>query len=89
MILRREFGGLELGRLLSTAIRITIASAALAAVSYGVWDLLDEALGRGLAGQIVSLGGGLAVGGVVYLGGRPACCGSPSWSRSCACVRRR
>jgi putative peptidoglycan lipid II flippase len=67
LILRREFGGLELGRLFSTASRITIASAALAGVSWLVWDLLDEALGRGLVGQIVSLGAGLAIGGLVYV----------------------
>jgi putative peptidoglycan lipid II flippase len=67
VILRREFGGLELGRLFSTASRITIASAVLAGVSWGVWHVLDDALGRGLAGQIVSLGGGLAVGAVAYL----------------------
>jgi putative peptidoglycan lipid II flippase len=67
VILRREFGGLELRRLLSTATKITIASAALAGVGWLVWDLLDSALGRGLLGQIVSLGGGLAAGGIVYL----------------------
>jgi putative peptidoglycan lipid II flippase len=67
VILRREFGGLELGRLFSTAARITIASAALAGVSWLVWDQLDAALGRGLLGQIVSLGTGLAVGGLVYV----------------------
>ena len=67
VILRREFGGLELGRLFSTALRITIASAALAGVGWLVWDLLDEALGRGLVGQIVSLGSGLALGGIAYL----------------------
>jgi putative peptidoglycan lipid II flippase len=68
VILRRILKGLELGRLLETAIRITIAALALAAVSYGVWDLLDSALGRGLVGQIVSLGAGLGLGGLVYLG---------------------
>jgi putative peptidoglycan lipid II flippase len=67
LILRREFGGLELGRLFSTASRITVASAALAGVGWVVWDLLDEALGRGLVGQIVSLGAGLAAGGLVYV----------------------
>jgi putative peptidoglycan lipid II flippase len=67
VILRREFGGLELGRLFSTASRITIASAALAAVGWLVWDVLDQALGRGLIAQIVSLGAGLTVGAVVYL----------------------
>jgi len=67
LILRRKFGGLELGRLFSTALRISIASAALAGVSWLVWDVLDGLLGRGLAGQMVSLGTGLAVGGLVYL----------------------
>jgi putative peptidoglycan lipid II flippase len=67
VILRRRFGGLELGRLFSTAARITIAAAALAGVSYMVWDVLDEALGRGLGGQIVSLGASLAAGLAVYL----------------------
>ncbi len=67
VVLRRELGGLELGRLLSTGMRITLAAAALAAVSFGVWDLLDETLGRGLFGQIVSLGTGLAAGGIVYV----------------------
>ena len=32
-----------------------------------VWDLLDDALGRGLVGQIVSLSTGLAAGGLVYV----------------------
>ncbi|HEX6666753.1 MAG TPA: murein biosynthesis integral membrane protein MurJ [Solirubrobacterales bacterium] len=67
VILRREFDGLEIRRLLSTTVRITVASAALAGVGWVVWDLLDSALGRGLAGQIVSLGAGLAAGGLVYL----------------------
>jgi putative peptidoglycan lipid II flippase len=66
-ILRREFDGLELRRLFSTAGRITLASAALAGAGWLVWDVLDAVLGRGLAGQIVSLGAGLAVGGIVYL----------------------
>jgi putative peptidoglycan lipid II flippase len=67
VILRREFGGLELRRLFSTAFRITIAAAALAGVGWVVWDVLDQALGRGLGGQIVSLGVGLAAGGIVYV----------------------
>jgi putative peptidoglycan lipid II flippase len=68
VVLRKELGGLELGRLLSSGVRITVAAGALAAVSFGVWDLLDNALGRGLAGQIASLGAGLALGGIVYVG---------------------
>ncbi len=65
-ILRRKFHGLELGRLLSTTIRISIASLALAAVGWVVWDVLDSALGRSLPAQIISLGTGLAAGGAVY-----------------------
>jgi putative peptidoglycan lipid II flippase len=67
-ILRQILGGLELGRLFRTGPRIALASAALALVSFGIWDLLDAALGRGLLGQIVSLGTALALGGLVYLG---------------------
>ena len=67
VILRRKFGGLELRRLLSTATKITVASAALAGVGWVVWDVLDQLLGRGLVGQIVSLGTGLAAGGLVYV----------------------
>jgi putative peptidoglycan lipid II flippase len=67
VILRRKFGGLELRRLLSTGTRITIAAAALAGVGWVVWDVLDQALGRALVGQIVSLGAGLAAGGLVYV----------------------
>jgi putative peptidoglycan lipid II flippase len=67
VILHRKFGGLELRRLFSTTARISIAAAALAGVGWLVWDLLDQALGRGLGGQIVSLGAGLGVGLAVYL----------------------
>ncbi|MEX2106118.1 MAG: murein biosynthesis integral membrane protein MurJ [Solirubrobacterales bacterium] len=67
VILRRLLGGLELGRLLDVTVRISAAAAALAAVSYGIWSVLDSALGRGLAGQIISLGLGLGVGAIAYL----------------------
>jgi putative peptidoglycan lipid II flippase len=67
VILRRILHGLELGRLLGTALRITIAAAGLAAIGWVVWDVLDEALGRGLGGQIVSLGLALGAGLAVYL----------------------
>jgi putative peptidoglycan lipid II flippase len=67
VILRRLLDGIELRRLLSTAIRITIAAAALGAVGWMVWDVLDELVGRGFLGQIVSLGIALAAGLAVYL----------------------
>jgi putative peptidoglycan lipid II flippase len=67
VILRRILHGIELGRLISAAARITVAAAGLAAIGWIVWDVLDQALGRGLGGQIVSLGVGLAAGLAVYL----------------------
>jgi putative peptidoglycan lipid II flippase len=67
-ILRRTFGGLELGRLLTTTVRISIASLALAGVSWLAWDGLDSALGRGTVAQIISLGVGLGLGAIAYLG---------------------
>jgi putative peptidoglycan lipid II flippase len=66
-ILRRKFGGLELGRLLSTVIRISIASAALAGVGWVIWDVLNSALGQSTVAQIISLGAGLTMGAVAYL----------------------
>jgi putative peptidoglycan lipid II flippase len=66
VVLRRALGRLELGRFAWTAIRVGVASAALAAASFGVWDVLDQALGRGLGGQVVSLGVALLAGAVVY-----------------------
>jgi putative peptidoglycan lipid II flippase len=66
VVLRRELGGLELGRFLDSALRIAAASAALAGVSYLVWHQLDSALGRSLGGQTISLGSGLVAGGAVY-----------------------
>jgi putative peptidoglycan lipid II flippase len=68
VILSRELGGLELRRLADSAMRIAAGAAALAGVSYALWDLLDSALGRSLGGQLVSLSAGLAAGAAVYLG---------------------
>jgi len=67
VILRRLLSGLELGRLLSASVRITAAAAGLAAIGWIVWDVLDELLGRGLAGQIISLSVALGAGLAVYL----------------------
>jgi putative peptidoglycan lipid II flippase len=66
VVLRRLLGRLELGLLIATTVRVTIAAAILAGVSYGVWDVLDGALGRGLGGQVVSIGAALAAGAGVY-----------------------
>jgi putative peptidoglycan lipid II flippase len=66
VILRRDLRGIEGGRLLFSAIRVTIASALLAAVSYVVWLGLDDALGEGVLAQAASLGAGLAAGALAY-----------------------
>jgi putative peptidoglycan lipid II flippase len=67
VLLRRRIGGLSLRGTLRTLLLVTLASAVLAVVAYGVWRGLDEALGRSLGAQIVSVGGGLVFGGLAYL----------------------
>ena len=67
-LLRPELGGVE-GRATALAIaRMLAAAALLAGVSYGVWSLLDDALGRSLAGQAVAMTAAIAAGGAAYLG---------------------
>ena len=48
--------------------QVTAAAALLAGVSYLVWDLLDDALGRGTVAQIASLGTALIAGASAYFG---------------------
>ncbi|MEA2286665.1 MAG: putative peptidoglycan lipid flippase [Solirubrobacteraceae bacterium] len=65
--LRRELHGRLEGRQTLVAVaQMTAAAALLGGVAYGVWRLLDEALGRGLAGQVVSVVGGLTLGALAY-----------------------
>ncbi len=66
LILRRQLGRLELGRFVSSGASVLVAAAALAGSSWLVWDVLRNALGDDLGGQIVSLSGGLLVGAAVY-----------------------
>ena len=68
LVLRRPLKGIEFPALLNAAARITVASAALAGVSWVIWDQLDAALGRSTIAQAISLGVALAAGGLVYLG---------------------
>jgi len=67
VILRRRLGGIEATKFIATTVRVVIGSAVLALVSYESWALLDEALGRGLLGQIISVSVALALGGTAYL----------------------
>jgi putative peptidoglycan lipid II flippase len=66
--LRIGFNGrLEGSRTLMMTARIVLASALLAAVSWGVWFSLDSLLGRSLAAQIVSVGAAGVAGLLVYM----------------------
>ncbi len=66
-VIREPLHGLELRSLGIASLKITAASVALGGVSWLVWELLDEALGRGTLAQICSLGVALTAGAVVYL----------------------
>jgi putative peptidoglycan lipid II flippase len=68
VLLRRRLGRVEFAGTGRAALRILAASALLAGVSYGVWRVLDGALGRSVGGQIVSLGTALLAGAAAYLG---------------------
>jgi putative peptidoglycan lipid II flippase len=61
-ILRRRLGRLDGRAIVSSYARIAVASLAAAAAAFGVWYGLDEALGRSLWAQIVSVGGGILAG---------------------------
>jgi len=65
--LRGELGGRLEGYETTRAIaRITVACILLAAVAYLLWLALDSLLGRSLPAQVVSVGGGLTAGIVIY-----------------------
>jgi putative peptidoglycan lipid II flippase len=68
VLLRRRVGRLELGRSVGAFARIVAASAVLAVVAYSTWWGLDALAGRDFLGQLLSVLGALAVGGVAYLG---------------------
>jgi putative peptidoglycan lipid II flippase len=85
--LRRELGGLELRETRQATIRITVASVALGAAAYAVWRVLDEALGRELPAQIISVGAAMTVGALVY-GGLVALLRIPEAQRLAGRLRR-
>jgi putative peptidoglycan lipid II flippase len=64
--LRRRIGSLQLATTLAAAARIVVAAAVLGGVAYGTWYGLDEALGRSLLAQVVSVGTALALGSAAY-----------------------
>ena len=66
LALRRDLGGVEGLRTLSAAARMLVAAGLQGAVSFGLWRVLDGALGRSLAAQMVTVAGAIAAGLVVY-----------------------
>ena len=66
--LRRRAGPIELRETTRSFVRVTLAAALMALVAYGVWWVLDDALGRSTLAQFVSLGTALLLGAAVYLG---------------------
>jgi putative peptidoglycan lipid II flippase len=66
--LRRGFNGRLEGRQTTMiTARIAVATALLAAVSWGVWRLLESILGHSVVAQIISVVAAAAVGGFVYM----------------------
>jgi putative peptidoglycan lipid II flippase len=67
ILLRRRLRRIEFSQTASATGRIIVAAGFLAVVSYGIWRGLDEALGRALWAQLVSVGTALGAGTAAYL----------------------
>ena len=67
LLLRREFGGFGIRETTVTLVRVVAAGAVLAVVAFGLWWLLDDALGRSFVAQVTSLGIALVAGAFAYL----------------------
>jgi putative peptidoglycan lipid II flippase len=67
VLLRDRLGGIEMPKLIVTVLKSSVASIVLALVCWQVWVLIDDALGRDLIGQLVSVSVALGLGGLAYL----------------------
>jgi putative peptidoglycan lipid II flippase len=67
VVFRRRLGRIEFRETTAAVVRFTIAAAVLAVVAYPTWRVLDDALGRSLAAQLVSLGSASVLGFAAYL----------------------
>ena len=63
----RRVGGVEPAATLTALARIIVAAVVSAFVAVVVWWGVDEALGRSVVGQVLSVGLALAAGTVAYL----------------------
>jgi putative peptidoglycan lipid II flippase len=68
LLVRRQLGRVDGRALSSSYARITLASALAAGAAYGAWFGLDEALGRSLGAQVVSVGLGVSAAVALFLG---------------------
>jgi putative peptidoglycan lipid II flippase len=68
VLFQRRMRGFEIGETARTLGLVTVASAALALVAWGIWHGLDVELGQSIPAQIVSLGAGLALGYAAFFG---------------------
>ncbi|MBI5310131.1 MAG: murein biosynthesis integral membrane protein MurJ [Actinobacteria bacterium] len=66
LYLRGPLGGIEGQRTAIAIAKMIVASALLAVLSYGVWYVFDDALGREIWAQVVSLTAGLTAGAAAY-----------------------
>jgi putative peptidoglycan lipid II flippase len=68
VMMRRRVGLEHVGRTLGVVVRVAIAGALAAGLAYAAWYGVDTALGDGFGAQLISLGAGFAVAGLVYVG---------------------
>jgi putative peptidoglycan lipid II flippase len=66
--LRQILHGFEIRRTLTAVAGMLVGAAVLGGIAYGVWHVLDQALGRSLPAQIISVGAALILGSIAYAG---------------------
>ena len=66
-MLSRELGGLDLAWLVDGFVRTVVAAVWLGALAWASWRVLDDALGRSLPAQLVSVGVALGAAVLAYL----------------------
>jgi hypothetical protein len=68
ILLRRRLGLVDFARTADAVVRVALASVLVAAVSYGCWRGLDEALGRDFWAQLIAVATALTAATGVYVG---------------------
>jgi putative peptidoglycan lipid II flippase len=67
-MMRRRVGLEHLGRTAAVVVRVTVCAVVAAGLSYLAWYGVDAVVREGFLAQVLPLGAGLAVGGLVYVG---------------------